>query len=368
MFKKFILGIIRGKERGTLAYLIKGILKFLSLFYGLGVGVRGWLYDARYLPSYYPPVPLVISIGNIVCGGTGKTPLTLLLAKALESSGIAPQKMAILSRGYASPAEKEKSTVVLSRGEGPLYPASFCGDEPYLLSKNLPGFLFFVGPNRKESAREAIHLGAQVLILEDGFQHRAVERHFNLVVVDASNPFGYGELLPRGLLREPLSSLKRADLVILNYVSSQDSYERARELIGRYCSAPTVGVLPRIAGIYDQEDAVIDLNHSVKVAIFCGIGSPEHFRELVEAEGFRIVDELLCSDHTVPTGAALAQFADLARSLGAEALLCTEKDAVKLKSTFSCSLPIFWIKMDLALVYGMKNWTAMIDKMRRQTG
>mgnify|MGYP002143084601 CR=1 FL=1 len=357
--------MISGKKKGFFACLIKSFLKLLSFFYGWAISFRNYLYDRRYLPSYYPPVPLVISIGNIVCGGTGKTPFTLLLAKALETSGVALQKVAILSRGYASPSEKEKKCTILSRGEGPLYPASFCGDEPYLLSKNFPSVLVFVGANRKESAKEAMHLGAQVLILEDGFQHRSIERHFNIAIVDASNSFGYGELLPRGLLREPPSALKRADLVILNHVASQEHYDQIRKLIEPYSTAPTVGAKPRIEGLYDRENLVVDLSHSVKVAIFSGIGSPQHFRELLEAEGFVVVDELISKNHTVPSDALLAKFADKACSLGAQALLCTEKDVVKLTDGYSCSLPIFWIKMDLTLMYGMKNWTAMVGKMKK---
>ena len=139
--------IVCGRKRGLLPFLIKALLLPISWIYGWVVQCRNRLYEKGWMRRYVPPVPLVISVGNIVAGGTGKTPVTLMLAGALYEKFT----IAILSRGYRSKAEKLDLPVLLCEGEGPTYPASYCGDEPYLYAQRLPKAIVIVGGNRKKS-------------------------------------------------------------------------------------------------------------------------------------------------------------------------------------------------------------------------
>ena len=223
MMKKmelYLKQVISGRQKGVWALCIKAILLPLSWLYRFFIYCRNWLYDRGWMRRYVPPVPLVISVGNIVAGGTGKTPVTLMLAEVFYGRF----KPAILSRGYRSKAEKLVAPIFLCEGEGPLFPASYCGDEPYLFAKRLPKALVIVGRNRRKASVLAAKAGAQVILLDDGMQHRRLAKDFEVIVVDAGNPFGNGYFLPRGFLREELHALKRADLIFVNHLEHLEQW------------------------------------------------------------------------------------------------------------------------------------------------
>jgi tetraacyldisaccharide 4'-kinase len=240
----YFLSVIKGEQKGFFPKLLCFFLWLMSGPYKMVVFFRNWMFDHGWLKSFIPPVSLVISVGNITAGGTGKTPVTLMLAEALQKESL----LAILSRGYRSQAENFSSPLLLHKKRGLLHPASLCGDEPYLLAENLPDSLVIVGKNRYQSSKMAARLGAEVLLLDDGMQHRGIARDFEIVVMDILDPFGSGYFLPRGLLREGASGLARADLIILNNAQDQDLYDTVRRRYRMSPLRPSWGLAQRLWG------------------------------------------------------------------------------------------------------------------------
>jgi tetraacyldisaccharide 4'-kinase len=355
----YCVDVIKGKRRGIGSFFARILLRTLSWAYRTAVFFRNWAFDNGLLRRYSPPVPVVISVGNIVAGGTGKTPVTLMLGKQLSDYAVA-----IVTRGYRSPAEQLATPLVLSKGEGPQYPSSFCGDEPYLLAQNLPNAHVYVGRKRSLASRMAAKAGAQVILLDDGMQYRYLSRDLEVVVIDGSDPFGKGYFLPRGFLRENKNALARASLVIANHVSDRVKYLSCKHKLAHYTSAPLVAVHPVIASVHDLEGKTIKLAEGTRVGLFCGIANPDHFRELVEREGWQVVAEHVSADHVAPDPALLNQFGEQCVQKGAQYLLCTEKDRVRITEPLVCPLPIGWVKMHLAILEGQMQWNAFIEKIK----
>jgi tetraacyldisaccharide 4'-kinase len=355
MLKKaelYFRDLIRGKKKSWVAYPIKLLLLPLSWIYQLAVIVRNWAYDKGWMRRYIPPVSLVISIGNIVAGGTGKTPVTLLFAKAFYDRFC----IAILSRGYRSKAENLESPLLLCDGQGPLYPASYCGDEPYIFAQRFPRALVIVGGNRQKASCLASKAGAQVILLDDGMQHRRLVRDFDVVVVDVGDPFGQGYFLPRGFLREDKTALARAHLIVINHIEDQDQFQSAKTEISPYTQAPMIGTNWQVEAICDLKDRVISSIKGEKVGMFCGIASPHYFRETLEKEGAIVVKEYYLADHEKPSAVQLKRFCQECQKMGATWLVCTEKDQVKLDPNLSLPLPIVWLKMEMHVVEGQEIW------------
>jgi tetraacyldisaccharide 4'-kinase len=348
----YLKDIVRGRRRGLLAFLIKALLLPLSWLYGFGVNFRNRLYEKGWMRRYVPPVPLVISIGNIVAGGTGKTPVTLLLAGAFYERFI----VAILSRGYRSKAEKLDAPVLLCEGQGPIFPASYCGDEPYLFAQRLPKAIVIVGGNRKKASFLAAKAGAQAILLDDGMQHRRLARDFDVVVVDVSDPFGQGYFLPRGFLREDICSLARADLIILNHIRDPQQFTSVKMQLKPYSSAPIVGTKGYVIAIRDLKGQEMGTLKEQSVGMFCAIAHPENFRHTLEQEGLQVVNEYILADHDSVKEKNLEQFAQASLKKGAKWLICTEKDRVKLRDQLTLALPIIWVQLELRVVAGQEEW------------
>lgn len=339
--------------------MIRSMLYVLSRGYGSIVALRNWAFDRGYFRRYYPPVPLVISIGNIVAGGTGKTPVTLMIAQEFYPH----TPLAILSRGYKSRAEKLSTPVVLCQGDGPIHPAEYCGDEPYLLAQHLPKAHIIVGRNRYAASNMASLAGAQIILLDDGMQHRRLERDLEVIVVNALDAFGQGYFLPRGFLREELSELSRADLIIINRVLDEDNFNCIQEKLKAYSNAPAVGTRMEIDAIWDAKGNKLESLKDKQVGIFCGLAEPRQFQETIEAHGAIVVSHKFISDHETMNPDALEQFAKSCIEQGAEVIVCTEKDFVKL-SDKSKALPIVWLQMRLVIVAGDQNWQSFIAKAK----
>lgn len=348
----YLKNVIYGRKRGLIPFLFKALTLPLSWLYGFGVRIRNKLYEKGWMRRYVPPVPLVISIGNIVAGGTGKTPITLLLANEFYERFT----VAILSRGYRSHVEKLNTPILLCEGNGPIFPASYCGDEPYLYAQRLPKAIVIVGGNRKKASFLAAKAGVQAIFLDDAMQHRSVVRDFEVVVVDSDDPFGQGYYLPRGLLRDDIHSLGRANLIILNHVQSLEQFEKVKKKLLHYSSAPMVGTKGYMAVLRDFNGKEIAIPEEKKVGLFCSIAHPEYFRRTLEEEGFQVVKEFILADHDeIPFG-KLDQFANTCLKLGINWLICTEKDRVKLKDKLSVGLPILWVQLELKIVAGQEEW------------
>lgn len=358
--ENYFLDVITGRRKGVIVFLLKILLWLVSCPFRLLVACRNWAFDHGWVSRYYPPVPVVISIGNIVVGGTGKTPVTLMIAQEFYEEFL----IAVLSRGYRSPAEKLSMPIILSKGEGPMQSALFCGDEPFLLSQNLPKALVIVGRDRHQASDMAAKAGAQLILLDDGMQHRRLARDFEVVVMDSSDPFGQGYFLPRGLLREGVRSLSRADLIILNHVNDKKIFEDVKKKLSKHTKAPVVGTCMEVIQIKGQKDNVILSLEGKKVGIFCGIAHPDYFYKTVAQHGGIIVDSAFSADHLSLESNVLADFARQCKNKGAEMLLCTEKDKVKIEDSDGFALPIFWMKMRLNLVEGKNEWEIFMNKIK----
>lgn len=341
-----ILQIIRGEKK---APFLKSVFAGLSYLYRNGIAARNWAYDNRIFRSKRLSTP-VISIGNLVVGGTGKTPLVHLLVSSLQEKA----KVAILTRGFRSRIEKSGTVQQISCGEGPLFSPEECGDEPYFLAQKTKAAVW-VGVDRHASGQEAIRTGAKCLILDDGFQHRRLERDFEIVVIDGSDPFSRGRFLPWGLLRDSPKRLKGAHLIVATHIKNQDHYFRVQRQLSSWTSAPLIGVQIEV------------LNKTAfpprKVGLFCGIGQPSHFLQTARDLNQEIVDTFFVKDHGSFSREELHFFAERCRQKGAEALLCTEKDYVKLSGNSTNGLPIVPVEIRLQVTAGKEHWENCIKNI-----
>lgn len=353
----FYLRVIRKHEKGIIPFFLCCLLWLFSFPYRLAMAVRNLAYDRGWFSRYTPPTPLVISIGNLVAGGAGKTPVTLLIAEAFYPKF----PLAILSRGYRSESARLSASVVVCRGQGPTHPASYTGDEAYFMAENLPKAIVVVGKNRRESSCLAAKMGAKLLLLDDAMQHRRIQRDKEVVVVDVNDPWGLGYFLPRGLLREGKSGLKRADLVILNHTGDHHAFEKLKIEISQLTSAPIVGTTVEVVGVFDLQGQKVSIAGK-KVALFCGIAHPDYFAKTVASEQAEIVLENFLADHEHVSLETLLSFSQEARLKGAEYLICTEKDKVKLAGSVDELLPIVWLKIKLKVVEGKTDFDTFIAK------
>ncbi len=300
------------------------LLRPAAWIYGAAVGFRNRRYErTTRLPS---PIP-VISVGNLTAGGTGKTPVVEWIVRRLLALGRRP---AIVSRGYGGNAGK--GPVLVSAGEGPLVPASRCGDEPWLLALRLRGTLIVVGSDRSAGVEEASSANADVAVLDDGFQHRRVPRTLDLVLLDADSPVGNGRLFPAGPLREPPSSVARADAVLLTRWQEGENATGTEALVRRHNPrCPILRVPFRPAGFVDALfEPAADPGPSFA---FCGIGNPVSFRESLEAEGVEVLRFEVFRDHHPYLADELGLLYALARRRGAT-LVTTEKDLARMEESW----------------------------------
>lgn len=358
-FKKACLRFIRDESFGVASSLLKLLLFPLCWIYSLCVFVRNLAYDLKIIKAHQVNTPVVVSVGNIAVGGTGKTPFTIMLAKEFVSS----LSVALLSRGYKSQAENLKTPLLLNFENRHFYSAKFCGDEPCLLAENLPKALIFVGKNRKKSAEIASKQGVELIILDDGMQHRQVARDFDVIVVDANDPFERASLLPRGLLRESPKSLKRGHLIVLNNIQNSAQFQQISDQVLKHTNAPIVGTCARILGIETLEGNPVPNLSGKKVGVFCGIGNPKNFVNTIERLNVEIVDKLFLGDHESLDQNSLKKFALTCKEKNAEYILCTEKDKVKLKNNFDISLPLAWVKIELEVSEGVLHWKEFVKKI-----
>ena len=356
----YLLDIINGKRRGFIPSIIHKILYILSLGYKTAVKCRNFAFDQQWISQQNSHAPLTISIGNITVGGTGKTPITLMLAKEFYPN----TQIAILSRGYRSKAEKLPTPLVLSRGVGPLYPPEYAGDEPYLLSRAFPKAIFIIGRDRCKAAKMAVETGAKVLILDDGLQHRYLKRDFDILTMDGNDPFNNEKFLPYGLLRDSLQSIKRAHLIILNGLKDPSQFEKLLIQFKTYTEAPVIATSLEAKHICLSGGRTLPSLKDKKIAIFCGIANPERFVKTVNDLGAHIVHQKFVADHKGLTTKELDRFAIESADQGAEFIFCTEKDHVKLPFDYTSQLPIGWLQMQMEIQYGAEHWKAFVDKAK----
>lgn len=351
--------IIRG-EGGFVGQAVRGPLWLLSLPYRWIVRFRNRAYERHWLRARRPKGPVIISVGNLVIGGTGKTPLVHLLARELQPSA----KLAVLSRGYRAQAEKSRKPIGFGDNLGAVPDASVCGDEIHLLAQRVPQALFFVGKNRRQAAHMASAAGAQILLLDDGLQHRRLARDLDIVMIDGQDPLGNGHLFPRGTLRDRPEELRRAHLLVFNHIRNKAHFQEIRELLAPFSQAPAIGVAPKVTEVRDLGGKRLSSFQGTKVGIFCGIAQPKRFHDTVKGLGADIVDTLYSPDHRLPGAESLEAFAKRCKARGATWLLCTEKDRAKIGKPPRLALPIAYASIALDIVEGASTWKQFIEDVR----
>jgi tetraacyldisaccharide 4'-kinase len=354
-FKK----LVSGQSTGTLAAVLRLLLNIAAVFYGLGIALRNRLYDKGRRKSYaVTPAGLVtsdrtqatipvISIGNITVGGTGKTPMVIWLCNFLQGKGI---NCAILTRGYKATKGKQS-------------------DEPAVLVRNCPGAALVVNPDRLAGAMEAVKRHrAQVLIMDDGFQHRRLHRDIDIVTIDAMLPFGFNKILPAGLLRESVTALKRAHAAVITRCDlvSEDNLAKLAQTISRInpnmvvAGAVHAPVCAMTAG--DRQISLEQLRGR-KVYAFCGIANPDAFLATISRLGVNLVGSKIYDDHhNYTAGDVSGIYADAAQS-GAETILATEKDYNKIGLPDNASdLVLAYLAVKLRFISGQDQITQLIER------
>ncbi len=344
--------LISGRSSGFGATALRFLLAIAAIGYSLVVWLRNLLYSKGLLKAHNVNAA-VLCIGNITVGGTGKTPLVVWLCNLMSQN----YKCAILTRGYKAKAQQSKDLK----------------DEIAILAESCPNAKVIVNPDRVAGASEAIDkYAATVLIMDDGFQHRRLARVLDIIAIDATLPFGYGKLLPAGLLREPVSSLKRADAVVItrcDQITDVESDELERKLrainpdmvIAKSIHAPVR------AKSKDNKVISIEQLRGKKVFAFCGIGNPEAYLHTIKDLGIELAGSKIYDDHYHYTNACLADISKQAEELGADLILTTQKDWMKvtskleLQNSESKSHPPFaYLAIEIKFLAGEDKLTALI--------
>lgn len=307
-------------------------LAFLSFFYFIAVKFRLLAYKFGILKTHKVD-GFVISVGNITTGGTGKTPVCVALANYISNE--LGKKTALLSRGYGGRLNNT-SVHIISDGQNIFHSAYMSGDEPYWLAFNAKKTSVLTCRNRVACANEALSNGAEVLILDDGFQHLKLHRDFNVLLIDGNLRFGNRKVLPLGPLREPLSEIKRADYILVMNKRAFDNdaknnCEKFASKISEKFSIPSQVCNFKPDGIFNLRNNDV-LPQGGKIYAFCAIARPEFFFKYLEDEGFEVVKKREFTDHHLYTSDDVSNIIEEAKKLGACAIVTTEKDGVKLKA------------------------------------
>ena len=313
----------------------------------------------------------VISLGNITVGGTGKTPMACLIARYLQQKGL---RTALLNRGYRS--ETEEKGAVMSDGEHIFLTAPIGGDEACLMARNLPGVPVLVGKKRSSIGQMAIDMfHTQVLLLDDGFQHWQLYRDLDILLIDGTNPFGNGYMLPRGVLREPLEQLRRAGLVIITKVDLADvqQLQHIYTLVHQY--HPQVPIAEAIHcpkwcisfadwNSFRLRTDCPNLAKGQSVIAVSALGNPTSFEETIRSFGYTLIDTLRYDDHHPYSQDDLAAMAKAAKEQNA-VLVTTEKDAVKMDASYmeAHHVPLYVLGIEIEIVKGKKELQNVLEQV-----
>ena len=353
--------LISGESSGLCAALLRFFLGIAAQVYLVVIAVRNFLYSKRWLKIYRSNAA-VISVGNITTGGTGKTPLVIRLCKEIISDSrfqISDSKCAILTRGYKTTQDSGLKT-------------QDYGDEPAVLAESCRQAKVIVNPDRVAGAVESVNkFGAKVLIMDDGFQHRRLARDLDIVTIDGTLPFGYGRMLPAGLLREPVAALERANAAVITRCDQATEAELCQledklkqinpeMVITRSIHAPVC------AKSINNEEIGLEELKSKKIFAFCGIGNPDAFLKTIKELGVKILGSKVFNDHYHYTDNCLAGICEQAKRLKADLILTTQKDwfSSPLYKTANANdeINFAYLAIELKFISGEDKITRLIEK------
>ena len=352
------LQLISGRKSGLSAAILRSFLGGAAIFYSTAIWLRTSLYAKRLLKTHCADAK-VISIGNITVGGTGKTPLVIWLYKEItENSKLKTQnyKCAILTRGYKATQNSKLKTQDYS-------------DEPAILSQRCPQAKVIVNPDRLAGAAESVNkFGAEVLIMDDGFQHWRLARDLDIVTIDATRPFGYGRLLPAGLLREPVTALGRADAVVITRCdqikeSGLAELERKLQQINPNMIIAWSIHAPICAKSTKNKEINLESLKLKKVFVFCGIGNPQAFLNTINMLGCNVVGSRVYDDHHYYDSDDVASIYEQAMCGKAELILTTHKDWTKIVrlGDLGEKMPLAYLNIELKFISGEDKLRDLIE-------
>lgn len=343
-------------------------LFLISFLYRGIVGVRNFLYDTGIFQTKKLDCK-VISVGNITMGGTGKTPMVIMLANLLKEKGFTP---AVLSRGYRG--RKKDPVNIVSNGEYILMSSEEAGDEPVLIAKEVINVPVLSGKRRQVTGKYAIdHYDADVLILDDAFQHRALSRDIDIVLLDGQRPFGNGFTIPRGSLREPATALRRADIIVLTGTEGNDDIARTNDFISQHpavtrslsdkmifsaCRKPRDLIRGRVGTVFPLEYL-----RDKKIVAFAGIAEPEYFRKTIQSVGGDVVRFIAFPDHYLYESQDIIKIRDALRESEAHMILTTEKDGTKLIGFPEFLDNIFMLRIDMEIGSLQEEFKSLVMEM-----
>lgn len=331
--------IISGRTKGPAVSFARLVLRFAAAGYSLITAVRNRLFDCGIFKTNKAALP-IISIGNITTGGTGKTPLVIWFANKID------KKCAVLTRGYKT--------------------GNRMTDEPELIKQSCPNAKVIINPDRTQGAKTAVENCSEICIIDDGFQHRRLYRDLDIVAIDATEPFGFGRILPAGLLREDIKGLKRADAIIITkteLVDKEKIVEIKEKIISFNLDAPIAETIYNIKNIRTKDENInIKDIKDKKILAFCGIGNPDAFFRTLEQTGCKIVKKEIFDDHHDYSHNDIEKIAKETRNI-ADMALTTQKDWVKVRERISDIDTIFArLEIEVQFVCGEDKITELIEK------
>jgi tetraacyldisaccharide 4'-kinase len=367
----------REEDRPAAVGLTLWMLRQLSHLYRLAMRARLFLYDHGVI-RHHALGCQVISVGNLTVGGTGKTPVVEILARELQRAG---RKVAILSRGYKKARlplgrrildlvlfrEYGRPPRVVSDGKKLLLDSAMSGDEPYMLASNLPEVAVLVDKDRVKSGRYAINkLGCDTLVLDDGFQYLSLKHRADIVLVDRTNPFGNGHVLPRGILRESTRNIRRANFVFITKsdgTGTEALRERLRTLNPR-AEIVECRHSPRfLKNVFTAEVKELDWLKGLRVAVVSGIAAPAGFEAELRRLGADVVQTFRFADHHRYEQQELIDLVNRSRKKDAAAIVTTEKDAVRFPRLVRRDVPFYFLRVDIEIVSGFEDFQACIARI-----
>lgn len=380
--EQYAIDVILERRHGVRAALLRATLHALSFLYLAIVQLRLFLYRKRVLRERQLGC-LVISIGNLTVGGTGKTPVVEKFARALQKGG---RRVAILSRGYKSVDNRKKRTWwdklsgrratqpprVVSDGDRVLLDATNSGDEPYMLATNLSGVAVVVDKDRVKAGLYAIkELDVDTLLLDDGLQYLDLKHRLDIVLVDRQAPFGNEFLLPRGTLREPPKNLRRASYVFITKCDGRSNAELIQRIRRYNRTAEIIECTHQplyLRHVYKDERLPLDYLRGLYIGALCGIAAPESFENGLRDLGANIELSRHFADHHRYTKKELTSFFQRCVRRDVNAVITTEKDAVRFPAIEPIPLPVYYLRVEIEILGGRETWEQCVQRICQPAG
>ena len=375
--EQFAIDVILERRQGVRATVLRGLLYALSFVYERLVQLRLFLYRHRILRERTLGC-LVISIGNLTVGGTGKTPIVEKFARALHSGG---RRVAILSRGYKSvpqAAQKKKRfgflmqkiagpPRVVSDGKSLLLDSLTAGDEPYMLANNLKDVIVLVDKDRVKSGLFAIkELGADTLLLDDGLQYLHLKHRLDIVLIDRQAPFGNEYLLPRGTLREPPRNLRRASYIFITKSTGEPNDELIKRIRRYNRTAEIIECAHKplhLQNVFTGERLPLEALRDTYIGSICGIAAPDSFEGGLRELGARIELSKRYTDHHRYTDTEIRNFVNRCIRRDVAMIVTTEKDAVRFPRLQAPEVPVYFLRVEIEILSGHESWEQCVARI-----